>query len=93
MVEAGASLDDFWALSPKDLYWIARTLEQREERADRRVALLCAVFANGLLSKPNKKPFTPEDFLPAKPKRRPSPDELANKARAITLLLGGRVSG
>lgn len=94
MVEAGLSQSEYWALSPRDLYWLARQLELREERENRRTALICAVVANGLLRKPQGKPFEVDDFMPKRPRREPvDADLLAAKARAITWLLGGEVRG
>lgn len=94
MLEAGLSQADFWALSPRDLYWLSRQLELREERENRRTALLCAVIANGLLKRQDGRPFEIDDFMPQRPRReRVDPDTLAAKARAITWLLGGEVRG
>lgn len=94
MVEVGLSQSEYWALSPRDLYWLSRQLELREDRENRRTALLCAVVANGLLRSPHGKPFEVEDFLPKRPTRRPAdPELLAAKARAITWMMGGEVRG
>lgn len=94
MVGAGLSIQDYWALSPRDLYWISRQLEEEDRRLHAKFALLCAVMANGLLRRPDKRPFSVDDFMPQR--RRPSQkshEELVKVARLITAVLGGEVRG
>lgn len=94
MVQAGLSSQDYWALSPRDLFWLSRQIEEQDRRLHAKFALLCAVVANGLLRKPNKEPFAVEDFMPERPRRSPKDqEELARMARLITGLLGGVVRG
>jgi hypothetical protein len=86
-------LEDFWALAPADFFACLRQAQARERRLDWRAGLISAVIANALGRGPNGRPFTPEDFIPKPSEAKcPTPDDLAEKARVITYLFGGRVS-
>jgi hypothetical protein len=95
LTELGLALNDFWALAPVDFYHCLKQAEHKEARKDWRAGLIAAVFANAFGKGPNGKPFSPEDFMPRRPKREPPPSEaeLEAKARLITSFFGGQVVG
>lgn len=71
-----------------------RQLQQQERRKDIRAARLAAVIANCLATRKNKKPFTPEDFMPKTRPKKQKPmrwQDMKRIARDLTVALNGKV--
>ena len=66
MVDLGLTPDVYWSLTLRELRAMLDRYLAREERQDRRFAMLAALYANAHRDEQKKSdPFTIEDFTPA----------------------------
>lgn len=60
--------DEFWGLTFKEFDALLKRQAANIERQDFRAGLICAVLANINRDPKKSKVFTPQDFMPSKPK-------------------------
>lgn len=88
----GMSVERAMSLTPEEFGYEYEGWKLREEKADRRVARICAVIANvNRNTKKRPEPFTEEDFIPKfdVPEKKTN-DELFNSVLAINKAFGGK---
>jgi hypothetical protein len=67
-------------------------IEKMEERADMRAGLICSVIANVNRSKKSGKVYKITDFVKiTTPKKKQTPDEMAEVCKMLTASFGGKV--
>jgi hypothetical protein len=84
----GLKPQDFWNLTLKEWNLTVKGYVKREERLDKRTAMICATLWNVNGGK-NGKPLSPEDFMPKKRKPQ-TPEEMLNIIKMHNQIHGGK---
>lgn len=89
----GLKPDEFWTLTPAEWERMVKGYLAREERADYRAGLICAVLANiNRDEKKRSKPYEPADFMPqpSKPTAPQTPEQMLKIVEFWNASLGGK---
>jgi len=78
-------------LTMREVHALAERYNNEQESLNKRTALICAVLANiNRDPKRNPTPFTVDDFMPTKQEKEQTPEQMADMARMINTLYGGK---
>lgn len=78
------------SLTPLELHELKKALENKTEKEERRKAEILATMVALQTPRGKRKPKV-EDFMPPKPKKQQTSKTLYEKARLLTLQLGGTI--
>jgi hypothetical protein len=88
------STAEFWGLTPFEFRLLGEAYWEAEDRADARIGMLAALYANTHRKK-GKKAYKVEDFMPRRraqtPEKKQSWQQMLGIAAQITKFYGGKV--
>jgi hypothetical protein len=85
--DLGISEEEFWELSTDQFNALLKRHNLKQEREDSQIAMICAVIANIFRGK--GKPYKIKDFMPGKPKRKQTPEEMVEILKGYTRIKNG----
>lgn len=83
---------EFWGLTLAQFNSLVKWYAAEQETLNYRGALICSVIAEvNRDRKKQKKPFTPEDFMPKRRKGKLTGEQMMDQVKAANIVLGGEV--
>lgn len=88
----GLTTDQFWELTPGQLWALGKRFEYAIERQEFGAGLITAAICN--VNRPSNSPaMKPEDFMPSKAKRsRQNPQQMLELVKMLQPILGGTLT-
>ncbi len=84
--------EEFWGLTVRELNALTERQAERHDWLNYRAALICSVLANTARDPKRKRtPFTPDDFMPGKPRKEQSAQQMWATVKVLNASLGGNV--
>lgn len=89
--DLGLSEDSFWDLTLLEFNALSERYREGQKWLNYRAAMVCAVIANTVRD-PKKKtsPWTPDDFMPTRERKRMTDEQLFARVQSINAMLGGK---